>query len=296
MIQQDYVIDLVPGIGVEPEVVCSQLDSDNSRTHVFSVTMMNSPYVIPAGAEALIVGCKPDKKVFAYGAADGVRIERDKVIVPHKFQMSPVAGRVKCELRLSLNGAELGSRNFKMYVEPSPIPEDADVSDSEINALIAAARVSAQHAEESANVASDYAAAANTSMTNAAAAATNAAATERRVNKTVENIDEDVQAAAASALSASNSANAAVAAATEANAAKTAAANSAGTAASEAQRAKEQADRAESLIPPEYSDLAEAVAAHTQQITALTKNKQDALMVKQGIEDGYLYNYYYEVS
>lgn len=108
-----------------------------------------SPYTMPQGTTARVDGIKPDKKGFSY--PDAVSVSGNVVTVTTKQQMTIVAGEVVCEIRFSLGGNDIGTLNFKMLVEPSPINEDTDISETDLPAIMELGRQNMLNAEAWAN-------------------------------------------------------------------------------------------------------------------------------------------------
>ena len=135
MIEQKSYLNLIPDTG-PLNVHCSQYDA-GIRTLVFGLYKGASLFRIPEGVTAKIRGAKPDGNVFEYSMT--VDTEANTVSVTITEQMSVIAGDVICEVVL-FNGATdsaanvIGSANFTLIVEPSPI--DMGVfSDSDIPAI-----------------------------------------------------------------------------------------------------------------------------------------------------------------
>lgn len=102
-------------------------------------------YSLPAGAAAQIDGIKPDGHAFSY--SDCVSVSGNEVTVTTKQQMTIVAGTVQCEIRFTKSGLDIGTLNFNMIVERSPINGDTDLSDTELPAIIELARQQEANAE-----------------------------------------------------------------------------------------------------------------------------------------------------
>ncbi|MBR2759634.1 MAG: hypothetical protein IKD66_00550 [Solobacterium sp.] len=135
MIEQKSYLNLIPDTG-PLNVHCSQYDA-GIRTLVFGLYKGASLFRIPEGMTAKIRGAKPDGNVFEYSMT--VDAEANTVSVTITEQMSVIAGDVICEVVL-FNGATdsaanvIGSANFTLIVEPSPI--DMGVfSDSDVPAI-----------------------------------------------------------------------------------------------------------------------------------------------------------------
>lgn len=130
-------------------------------------------YTPEAGTTLSIDGIKPDKKAFSY--TDNITISGNLITITTKQQMTCVKGDVMCEVRFKKDGNNVGTLNFKMVVEPSPINEDVDISNTDLPAIIELAEEEAQMAIEAAGRAALSATAAQNSATAASGSATNAA-------------------------------------------------------------------------------------------------------------------------
>lgn len=127
-------LQYVPGKSC-PVVHVSQMDVGRQ----FQLVLYDgtSAFNMPSGTTAYIDGIKPDNRVFSY--TDAVSVSDNVVTVTTKLQMTIVSGTVNCEIRFKKDGFDIGTLNFKMIVEPSPVNEDADMSHSEIPAIVAQA-------------------------------------------------------------------------------------------------------------------------------------------------------------
>ena len=207
MITQSIKLNLIPG-GIPQRIRISQYD-EGSRTLTFTLYNGNTAFTA-TGVTAQIRGTKPDAKGFAYDASYSAGV----VTASLTQQISCVAGDVECELILSKDNEILGTANFILEVEKAALGEDADISETEIPAIIDAARSSAAAAAASATKSESYAVGGTSSRTGedtdnakyykeqAAASATNAANSQSSAS-------QSATAAAESATAASNSASAA---------------------------------------------------------------------------------------
>ena len=135
MIEQKSYLNLIPDTG-PLNVRCSQYDA-GIRTLVFELYKGASLFQIPEGMTAKIRGAKPDGNVFEYSMTVDEDANTVSITIPE--QMSVVAGDVICEVVLFDGATEeganvIGSANFTLIVEPSPIDMGV-VSDSDIPAI-----------------------------------------------------------------------------------------------------------------------------------------------------------------
>lgn len=137
-IKLQYVPD-----GVHPVVHVSQ--GDIGRQFQLLLFDGNVAYSMPAGTTAQVDGVKPDGHAFSY--TDCVSVSDNVVTVTTKLQMTIISGKVTCEIRFTKDGNDIGTLNFLMLVEPSPVSGDTDLSDTELPAIIALAREQEANAE-----------------------------------------------------------------------------------------------------------------------------------------------------
>lgn len=139
------VIDLqyVP-IGVNPVIHVSQYDV--GRQFQLKIYDGSTAYSMPNDTTARIDGLKPDGTAFSY--TDAVSVSGNVVTVTTKDQMTVLSGAVICEIRFSDSSLnDIGTLNFKLEVEKSPIDNDIPISDTEIPAIIDLARTHMLNAE-----------------------------------------------------------------------------------------------------------------------------------------------------
>ena len=129
--------------GVSPVINLSQYDV--GRQFQLVLYDGSTAYSLPAGTTARIDGVKPDKTAFSY--TDGVSVSNNTVTITTQDQMTVLSGMVECELRFYKSGLNIGTLNFKLNVEKSPINEDTPVSETEIPAIIELATEQEQNAE-----------------------------------------------------------------------------------------------------------------------------------------------------
>ena len=125
-----YILNLIPNVDPLLILNCSQYDTG---LRVFTLSLKNgcNTYLIPKDATVTIRGKKPDLNVFEYP----VEFNGNFVTLDLKEQMTPLAGSVECELRIEQDGQLLGTANFILKVEESPINENTPVSETDIPLL-----------------------------------------------------------------------------------------------------------------------------------------------------------------
>ena len=117
---------------ISPVINVSQFDE--GRQFQLKLYDGATAYTLPAGTTARIDGIKPDGHGFSY--TDKVSISGNTATITTTEQMTVIAGTVKCEIRFLKGYDNIGTVNFLMVVEESPINGDTDISETEIPAII----------------------------------------------------------------------------------------------------------------------------------------------------------------
>ncbi|MBR2414903.1 MAG: BppU family phage baseplate upper protein [Clostridia bacterium] len=128
---------------VNPVIHVSQFDV--GRQFKFDLFDGATAYVMPAGTTARVEGLKPDGHAFSYD--NNIVVSGNVATITTTLQMTVIAGTVDCEIRFSNGSDDIGTLNFKLVVEKSPIDGNVDMSDTEIPAIINLARQEAENAE-----------------------------------------------------------------------------------------------------------------------------------------------------
>lgn len=166
MIEQTYFLDMIPGESTPPVVHVSQFDV-KSRTLTFNLMKGGVAYVPDAGMSVTLDGMKPDNTVFSYP----MTVDGSSVSIDVLTQMTVVSGHVRCEVSVSNQTGKIGSANFILAVEESPI-DSGSISESDIpifEDLKNQAQQAAASAEQSASDAEDFATDAETAATSVSA-------------------------------------------------------------------------------------------------------------------------------
>lgn len=129
--------------GIQPVIHVSQ--NDVGRQFKLRIFDGSTAYAMPSGTTARIDGIKPDKKGFSY--VDAVSVNGNEITVTTKKQMTIVSGIVECEIRFLKGTSTIGTLNFKMDVEASPINEDTDISETVLPELFELAKQQEENAE-----------------------------------------------------------------------------------------------------------------------------------------------------
>ena len=149
---QSQNLQIAP-VGVRPIIHVSQFDV--GRQFKFNLYDGETAYTMPGGTTAMLNGIKPDKHGFSYD--DAVSVSGNVATITTTEQMTVVEGSVECEIRFVKDGDDIGTLNFTMIVEKSPINGDTDISETEIPAIIELARAEMEAAADSAEDAEAYA-------------------------------------------------------------------------------------------------------------------------------------------
>ena len=119
---------------VMPKIYASQFDI--GREIEIILYDGASAYTPPVGTDIRFEGKKPDGNGFSYACTYTGNV----VTVVTTDQMTVLAGEIPCELRMSLNGNDIGTLNIIFVIEKSPIDENVPISDTEIPAIVELAR------------------------------------------------------------------------------------------------------------------------------------------------------------
>ena len=131
MIRQEYELNLIPYVSPLVKVNVSQYDR-GSRELAFKFVKGDTPFSIPSDASVKIQGLKGDDNAFEYA----MTVSGNEAVIALQEQMTAVAGQVVCQIVLTKeDGSLLGTANFMLSVEPSPMDEDAITSETDIPAL-----------------------------------------------------------------------------------------------------------------------------------------------------------------
>ncbi len=125
MITQTYDLNLIPNSAITL-IRCSQYDSE-SRTLTFNLYNGAVAYNVPSLCTVTIRGTKKDGTGFEYPC----EFTDNVVTFDLKDQMTLFAGDLMCELRISYGSQVLGSANFILAVEKSPLDAETAISESE---------------------------------------------------------------------------------------------------------------------------------------------------------------------
>lgn len=119
-------------VSVRPVVHVSQYDE--GRQFKLAIYDGVSPVSPPSGTTIRVDGIKPDRKGFSY--TNAATVSGNVLTITTTKQMTCVHGLVKCEVRFVKGGTDIGTLNFDMLVEASPINEGTDISETVLPAII----------------------------------------------------------------------------------------------------------------------------------------------------------------
>lgn len=132
--------------GVKPLAHVSQFDV--GRQFQFKLYDGTTAYTPPGGTSMYIEGIKPDNHGFSYGSSDGaISYSGNTVTITTLEQMTIVKGYVKCEIRMVNGSNNIGTLNFDMLVEESPVNENTDISETDLPQIFALATEQMENAE-----------------------------------------------------------------------------------------------------------------------------------------------------
>lgn len=139
---QTQNLQIIPK-GVKPVIRASQFDV--GREFELKLYDGASAYTPPAGTTLRLDGVKPDGTVFSY--TENLSLSGSTITVTTTTQMTLVKGVVSCEIRMTNGNTDVGTIDFDLIVEESPINENTDLSETEVPALVTLARIQMENAE-----------------------------------------------------------------------------------------------------------------------------------------------------
>lgn len=132
MIKAIYDLDMTPRRTLPIIINVSQYD-DIGRTLVFNLFSSSGKWTAPTSAAVTFEGGKPDGKFFAYNCA----YSNGTVTVTIQQQMTAVAGKVRCKIKVTSGDKVVESAPIIMIVDAAAVPDGSDMSKSDINDAIA---------------------------------------------------------------------------------------------------------------------------------------------------------------
>lgn len=132
MIKAIYDLDMTPMRTLPIIINVSQYD-DLGRTLVFNLFSSSGKWTAPTSAAVTFEGGKPDGKFFAYSCT----YSSGTVTVTIQQQMTAVAGKVRCKIKVKSGDKVVESALIIMVVDAAAVPDGSDMSKSDINDAIA---------------------------------------------------------------------------------------------------------------------------------------------------------------
>ena len=132
MVKSVFDLDMTPGRMLPLIINVSQYD-DIGRTIVFNLHSSVGAWTAPTSASVTFEGGKPDGKFFAYNCA----YSSGTVTVTIQQQMTAVAGKVRCKIKVTSGSKVVESAPIIMVVDAAAVPDGSDMSKSDINDAIA---------------------------------------------------------------------------------------------------------------------------------------------------------------
>lgn len=132
MLKSIFDLDMTPNRTLPLIVNVSQYD-DIGRTLVFNLFSSSGKWTAPTSAAVTFEGGKPDGKFFTYNCA----YSRGTVTVTIQQQMTAVAGKVRCKVKVKSGDKVVESAPIIMVVDAAAVPDGSDMSKSDINDAIA---------------------------------------------------------------------------------------------------------------------------------------------------------------
>ena len=135
-IVQDIDLNLIPDSEAVVLKVNQYDDTGRIQAHLY---LNDTAYTPTSGATVRIEGTKPDKHGFSYTAS----ISGNTVTADLTTQMTAVAGRTRAQIIVEETSGKTGTFVFWLDVQAAALADDTDVSDTEIPAIVDAARQNA---------------------------------------------------------------------------------------------------------------------------------------------------------
>lgn len=129
--------------GIKPVIHVSQFDNQ-VNAFIFKLFYGDTVYSIPNNVAVLFNGLKPDGTVFSFAARS---YSGNTVYCDCDQQVTAVDGDVECELRIRSATEIIGTINFLIRVEKSPLNNDSVISETMIPLIEQAVDIAANLAE-----------------------------------------------------------------------------------------------------------------------------------------------------
>lgn len=132
MVKSVFDLDMTSGRMLPLIINVSQYD-DIGRTIVFNLYSSVGAWTAPTSASVTFEGGKPDGKFFAYNCA----YSSGTVTVTIQQQMTAVAGKVRCKIKVTSGSKVVESAPIIMVVDAAAVPDGSDMSKTDINDAVA---------------------------------------------------------------------------------------------------------------------------------------------------------------
>nr|DAH36993.1 MAG TPA: hypothetical protein [Caudoviricetes sp.] len=132
MVKSVFDLDMTPGRMLPLIINVSQYD-DIGRTIVFNLYSSVGAWTAPTSASVTFEGGKPDGKFFAYNCA----YSSGTATVTIQQQMTAVAGKVRCKIKVTSGSKVVESASIIMVVDAAAVPDGSDMSKTDINDAVA---------------------------------------------------------------------------------------------------------------------------------------------------------------
>ena len=128
-------VNLIPGV-IPSVLYLGQYDTGAGRPVTFSVYDGSQAFTIPSGVSIAFEGTKPDGNGFSFTCS---KSGSNAFLTNYTNQMTALPGKIMCQLVFTdTSGGRVGSLPVLMVVTPAGINGDTVISDSDIEAIIAA--------------------------------------------------------------------------------------------------------------------------------------------------------------
>lgn len=137
MTEQTFNLDLIPG-GIKPIIHVSQYDT--GQIWKFNIVQNNQLFEIPEHCSVTIQGTKRDGTGFQYPCT----YSGSMVTAVETKQMTIYNGDVEAEIVIAKDTEIIGTLNFIIRIERSPLNEDTTISETELPLIEQAAELAEQ--------------------------------------------------------------------------------------------------------------------------------------------------------
>lgn len=169
MAQQRLTVEMLTNVA-KPVLHLNQYEYGD--TVEFELYSGGTTFNVPSGSTFNFNGRKPDGRAYSYNT--GISFSGNVVTLKIEEQMTAVGGQHEAELVIFTGNVRRSTINIIMDVEDAPFDDDSLISETELPAIIDAARSNAAAAARSADEAANSANTASVKASEAASSATRA--------------------------------------------------------------------------------------------------------------------------